>query len=64
MNSDLRAPAGAYSFSSFSDIISIQIALNYIWIDSILKGISIESKNTRIGVRTRKLWSSKVGGFM
>ena len=56
MNSDLRAePAGAYYFSSFLDIILVQIALSYIWMDSRLKGLSIESKNTRIGVWRRKL---------
>ena len=60
MNNDLCTPAGAYNFSSFSDIIWVQIALSYIWIDSRLKGISIESKNKRIRVRTKKLWSSKV----
>ena len=30
------------------------------WSDSRLKDISIESKNTRNGLRTRKLWSSEV----
>ena len=40
-----------------------QIALSNIWMDSRLKWISIESKNVRIRVRMRKLWSSKVGGF-
>ena len=29
--------------------------------DSILKGISIESKNAQNGLRTGKLWSSEVG---
>ena len=29
--------------------------------DSRLKGISIESKNTRNRVRTKKLWSSEIG---
>ena len=32
-----------------------------IWLDSRLKDIFIESKNTRIGVRMRNLWSSEVG---
>ena len=65
MNSDVRAePARAYCFSSFSDIICVQIALIYIWMDSKLKGISIESKNKRIEVRTRNLWSSKVGDLI
>ena len=30
-------------------------------LDSILKDLSIESKNTRKGLQTRKLWSSEVG---
>ena len=56
MNSDLRSkPARAYYFSSFSECICIQIALSYIWMDSRLKGLSIESKNTIIGVWRRKL---------
>ena len=63
MNSDLREPTGAYCFSSFSDIIWVQIALSYIWINSRLKDISIEFKNSRIGVRTKKLWPSTIGGF-
>ena len=32
-----------------------------IWIDSILKELFVESKNERIGVWTRKIWSSEVG---
>ena len=45
MNSDLRAePIGAYYFSSFLDIISVQIALSYIWMNSKLKGLSIEPR--------------------
>ena len=47
MNSDLRIePVGAYYFSSFSYIILVQIALSYIFMDSRLKGIFIESRNT------------------
>ena len=65
MNSALHVElVGAYCFSSFSDIISVQIALYYIWMDSRLKFLSIESKNTQIEVQTRKLWSSKVGGLI
>ena len=32
-----------------------------IWIDSKLKDLFIESKNVRIGIQTRKIWSSEVG---
>ena len=32
-----------------------------IWLDSILRDLSIESKNAQNGLRTRKLWSSEVG---
>ena len=47
MNSDLSAKlAGDYCFSSFLEIIRVQITLSYIWMDSRLKGLSIESKNT------------------
>ena len=35
----------------------------YIWMDFRLKWISIESKNTQNGARTRKLRSSEVGGL-
>ena len=30
------------------------------WLDSRLKDLFIESKNARISVRTRKIWSSEV----
>ena len=32
-----------------------------IWLDYRLRDLSIESKNAQNGLRTRKLWSSKVG---
>ena len=32
-----------------------------IWLDSRLRDLSIESKNERNELRTRKLWSSEVG---
>ena len=32
-----------------------------IWLDFRFKEIFIESKNARIGVRMRKIWSSEVG---
>ena len=58
MNSDRRTePAEAYCFSSFSD----SKFSKYIWMDSRLKGLSIESKKTQNRTRTRKLWSSEVG---
>ena len=34
-----------------------------IWLDSRLRDLSMESKNTQNGVRTRKLWSSEVGAL-
>ena len=55
-------PAGAYCFLSFSDIIWVQVALSYIWVDSRLKGLSIESKNTQNGLWTKKLWLSEAVG--
>ena len=33
-----------------------------IWLEYWLNGISIESKNTENGVRTKKLWPSEIGG--
>ena len=35
--------------------------INSIWLDSRLKDLFIESKNKRIRVWTRKIWSSEVG---
>ena len=34
----------------------------YIWVDSRLKGLSIESNNTQNGLWTKKLWLSEAGG--
>ena len=48
-----------YAYELF---IIIPISSSYIWMDFRLKGLSIESKNTRNEVRTKKLWSSEVGG--
>ena len=39
------------------------MAISLIWSDYRLKDLSIESKNVRIGVRTREIWSCKVGGL-
>ena len=50
-------------FCHFRTYYKINIASRYIWIDSRLKGLSIESKNTQNEVRTKKLWSSEVGGL-
>ena len=40
-----------------------QLPLKSIWSDSRLQELSIESKNIPNGARTRKLWSSEVGGL-
>ena len=43
-----------------TQIFENQIPFTSIWLNSRLKDLFIESKNAQIGVRTRKLWSSKV----
>ena len=48
-------PAGAYCFLSFSDIIKVIVALRYRWVDSRLKGLSIESNNSHNGILTKEL---------
>ena len=65
-NQQLAAPAVAavaIIFCPFQTYYKLKIVSRYIWMDSRLKGLFIESKNTQNGVRTKKLWSSKVGGL-
>ena len=65
-NQQLTAPAVAAAatiFCLFQTYYKLNILSIYIWMDSRLKGLSIESKNTQNGVRTKKLWSSEVGGL-
>ena len=53
--------AAATVFCHFRTYYKLNIVSSYIWMDSRLKDLSIESKNTQNGVRTKKLWSSEVG---
>ena len=53
--------AAATVFCHFWIYYKLNIVLIYIWMDSILKGLSIESKNTQSGVRMKKLCASEVG---
>ena len=55
--------AAATVFYHFRTYYKLNIVSRYIWMDSRLKGISIESKNTKNGVRTKKLCASEVGGL-
>ena len=55
--------AAATVFCHFRTYYKLNIVSIYIWMDFRLKGIFIESKNTQNGVRTKKLWSSEVGGL-
>ena len=55
MNSDYEQSNMAYYFSGFMDLIRVPISSSYIWMDSRLKGLSIECKNIKNGVRTKKL---------
>ena len=41
----------------------LNVISSYIWMDSRLKDLSIESKNTQKGGQTKKLCASKVGGL-
>ena len=50
-------------FCHFQTHYKLNIVSNYIWMDSRLKGFSIESKNTQNEVRTKKLCASEVGGY-
>ena len=54
------AAATTTVFCHFWVYYKLNIISIYIWIDSRLKGISIESKNTQIGLWTKKLWPSEV----
>ena len=55
MNSELRTyPAEPIVFHRFRKEYELNF-YQYIWVDFRLKGLSIESKNTRNGVRTKKL---------
>ena len=65
-NQQLAAPAVATAatvFCHFQVYYKLNILLSYIWMDSKLKGLSIESNNTQNGVRTKKLCASEVGGL-
>ena len=65
-NQQLAAHAVAAAttiFCHFWTYYKLNIVSSYIWMDSRLKGISIESNTTQNGVRTKKLWSSEVGGL-
>ena len=53
--------AAATVFCHFWTYYKLNIVSSYIWMDSRLKGLSIESKNTQNGVRTKKLCASEVG---
>ena len=55
--------AVATVFHHFRTYYKLNIVSIYIWMDSILKYLSIESKNTQNGVRTKKLCASEVGGL-
>ena len=57
-NQQLAAPAVAAAatvFYHFQVYYKINIVSRYIWINSRLKGLSIESKNTQKGVLTKDL---------
>ena len=57
-NQQLAAPAVAAAatvFCHFRNYYKLNIVPSYIFMDSRLKRISIESKNTQNGVRTKKL---------
>ena len=57
-NQQLAAPAAAVAatvFCHFRVYYKLNIISVYIWIDSRLKGISIESKNTHNRVLTKEL---------
>ena len=53
----------ATGFCHFRTYYMLNIVSSYIWMNSILKGLSIDFKNTQNGVRTKKLWSFEVGGL-
>ena len=63
-NQQLAAPAATAAvtvFCHFRVYYKLNIISIYIWIDSRLKGLSIEFKNTQNELRRKKLWSSKIG---
>ena len=53
--------AAATFFCHFWISYKLNIVLIYIWMDSRLKGHSIESKNTQNGVRMKKLCALQAG---
>ena len=55
MNSGYEQPAGPNFFMISGPNMSSNIIQIYIFTDFRLKGLSIESKNIRNGVRTKKL---------
>ena len=56
------AAVEATIFSHFRMYYKLNMVSLYIWVDSRLKGLSIESNNTQKGLWTKKLWPSEVGG--
>ena len=62
-NQQLAAPtaaAAATVFCPFRTYYKLNNVSSYILMNSRLKGLSIESKNTQIGLRTKKLWPFEV----
>ena len=59
----IAVAAEATVFCHFRTYYKLKIVSSYIWMDFRLKGLSIESKNTQNGVRTKTLWSSEVEGL-
>ena len=57
----IAVAAVANVFGHFRTYYKLNIVSIYIWMDSRLNGLSIESKNTQNGVRTKKLCASEVG---
>ena len=55
------AAAAATVFCHFWTSFKLKIVSRYIWMDSRLKGLSIESKNTQNGVLTKELCTLQVG---
>ena len=55
--------AEATVFCHFQTYYKLNIVSLYICMNSRLKGLSIESKNTQNRVRTKKLCASEVGGL-
>ena len=59
-NQQLAAVVVATGFYHFWTYYKFKIVSGYIWMDFRLKGFSIESKNTQIGLWTKKLCPSEV----